>query len=314
MAALSQIKSSDWQFSTLGVGAVAEGLSDVRQCIDLALRTTPGTDPLRPQFGSNIYQFVSRPVSTAVPGIIKAIIEAIEMWEPRVQVQTVTHSLDTTDNKSQLKFPITYKLTDDDLIDTITYTLGQGTDAEAGTGHIILQAIIPAAPGGSKYFLSFIGNGNPVFPNFPSAGFASVYDLYNWVVANWAAYGTWYLANDKIILYLKSGVFQTASLDAYTTINYAFAAAIPDKEIEEYYGVVFTFNGNLATPLFPAYEVYTAGEILTWVNNNWGDYGTWSIEGNNLVLTTQGQATITLSVDKYSIGGFSLGFSNGFNA
>lgn len=311
MATLNDIKSVDWQLSTVGVGAVTQGIQDVRQCIDTILRTTPGTDPLRPQFGSNVYQYISEPVNIAVPGVVKAIVDAMDLWEDRIQLEKVSHYLDTTEGKSQLKFPITYRLIDDDLIDTITYTLGGTTVAEEGTGTIILDAIIPDGPG--KIFVYFTGNGLPVYPYYPLSGFDTKAQMFSWIQANWTAYGKWYLTGNRLLLYLKNDVFTSVSLSAEIKVNYSYSADIPAKEIEEYYTVNLIVNGNLPTPVFPAETAYTAGDMLTWVNNNWSAYGSWSIVDNKLVLINETGGTITLEVIKNGVGAFSLGFSQGFN-
>lgn len=311
MATLSDIKSVDWQFSTLGVGAVTQGIQDVRQCIDTILRTTPGTDPLRPQFGSNVYQYADKPVTIAVPGVIKAVIDALDLWEVRVVIQSISHYLDTTEGKSQLKFAITYRLVDDDLIDSIIYTLGGAATAAEGSGVIILDTIIP--DGAGKIFVYFTGDGLPVYPYYPVSGFDNVTQVISWIQANWSAYGKWYLTGNRLLLYLKANVFTTASLSAERKANYSYSAVIPSKAIEEYYTVNLLINGLLPDPLFPADTAYTAGDILTWVNNHWSAYGTWSIADGKLVLINETGGSITLEVIKNGVGGFSLGFSQGFN-
>ncbi|MCO5238875.1 MAG: GPW/gp25 family protein [Chitinophagaceae bacterium] len=311
MATLNDIKSVDWQLSTVGVGAVAQGVQDVRQCIDTILRTTPGTDPLRPQFGSNIYQYVSKPVNVAVPGVVKAIIDALDLWENRVELQKVSHYLDTTEGKSQLKFTITYRLVDDDLIDAVTYTLGGSTVVSDATGTIIFDTIIP--DGSGKIFVFFTGNGNPVYPYYPLSGFDTKAQMLSWIQANWFAYGKWYLTGNRLILYLQSNIFDTASLSARVISNYSYSADIPAKEADEYYTVNLLVNGLIPSPAFPAETAYTAGDILTWVNNNWSAYGSWSIVDNKLVMINETGGTILLEVNKNGVGGFSLGFSQGFN-
>jgi hypothetical protein len=42
----------------LGRNGFVEGIEDIRQSIRIILETPQGSDPLRPEFGSNIYQYI----------------------------------------------------------------------------------------------------------------------------------------------------------------------------------------------------------------------------------------------------------------
>lgn len=90
---IKDIHTTEWQMSTDGVGMVAQGLDDVRQCINIILLTRKGSDPLRPEFGCDLYQYIDKPVNTALPQMIKAMLEALSQWEPRVNVLAITHDL-----------------------------------------------------------------------------------------------------------------------------------------------------------------------------------------------------------------------------
>lgn len=88
---IQDIRATNWQLSTQGIGMVAEGIDDIRQCIKIILTTTKGSDPLRPLFGSDIWQFIDTPVSTAVANISAEIIDALSKWENRIEINTITH-------------------------------------------------------------------------------------------------------------------------------------------------------------------------------------------------------------------------------
>ena len=89
MTNLNEIKYVDWQFKLNGIGDVAEGVEDINQCIATILNTPKGSDPHRPTFGSNIYKYVDYPINVAKPNIIRETIDAITLWETRINVNSV---------------------------------------------------------------------------------------------------------------------------------------------------------------------------------------------------------------------------------
>ena len=94
MASVKDIQAADWQLSTEGVGIVVQGLDDIRQCVNIILLTRKGSDPLRPEFGCDMYLYIDKPIHTALPLMIKAMLEAIRQWEPRIDITGITHDLD----------------------------------------------------------------------------------------------------------------------------------------------------------------------------------------------------------------------------
>ena len=98
-ATLADITSADWSLmldSTAaadglrtGIGNVVEGLDDVAQCIQIICTTPLGTDPLRPTFGANVWQYIDFPINTALPAIVRELTAAITAWEPRVTLVSV---------------------------------------------------------------------------------------------------------------------------------------------------------------------------------------------------------------------------------
>lgn len=65
-------------------------LKSVLQNIKLILSTPKGSDVHRPEFGSDIWQFIDKPLNVLTIGKIKAeITDAIETWEPRAKVKEV---------------------------------------------------------------------------------------------------------------------------------------------------------------------------------------------------------------------------------
>ncbi|MGH7838630.1 MAG: GPW/gp25 family protein [Candidatus Binataceae bacterium] len=96
---LADITSADWSLmldSTAGgvpgagLGNVVQGLQDVNQCVQIILTTPKGSDPLRPTFAIDLWQYVDYPISLATPAIVREVTEAIIHWEPRIDLIGVT--------------------------------------------------------------------------------------------------------------------------------------------------------------------------------------------------------------------------------
>jgi len=90
MANLQDIKSVDWQPKLNEIGSVVEDIDDIDQCIKIILMTRKGSDPHRPEFGSDIWQYIDAPVNIAIPNIIREAMDAINIWETRVQINGIT--------------------------------------------------------------------------------------------------------------------------------------------------------------------------------------------------------------------------------
>jgi uncharacterized protein len=98
-ATLADITSTDWSLmldSTAaklglqsGLGNVVQGLTDVDQCIAIILTTPKGTDPFRPTFGCDLWQYIDQPINIATAHIVREVFEAITTWEPRAIVESV---------------------------------------------------------------------------------------------------------------------------------------------------------------------------------------------------------------------------------
>lgn len=117
---LADITSTDWSLSLdtpglpgSGIGKVVQGLADVDQCIQIILTTPQGSDPLRPTFATNLWQFIDYPINAAIPAIVGEVTRAISLWEPRIRVITVTAAPVTNTSGqpgSQLKISVTWQL------------------------------------------------------------------------------------------------------------------------------------------------------------------------------------------------------------
>jgi phage baseplate assembly protein W len=74
-----------------GAVALAYAEHDVEQAIGVILSTAPGERPMRPEFGCGIHNYVFERVDAFAVGRIEQEIRvALERWEPRIEVLSVT--------------------------------------------------------------------------------------------------------------------------------------------------------------------------------------------------------------------------------
>lgn len=272
---LNQIQSPAWQISVLGAGNIEQGLDDIRQCLDLLLRTQKGADPLRPEFGTNIFRLIDSPVNIAIPNVKREIIQAVAMFEQRVEIVSISHIL----NVSHVIFDITYKVVDDDLLQQLQLYYNGGTFV---TGvptpqNLVLEAAIPDPY--QQLFVSLIVDGAPQLPIPPSFGFNDPNALFNWCLANWGFLGTWYLLPGKIVLYMKNGIATSASLTITSKAIYKYSAAIPSQLPGEEFYVDYSSNGVLFDEVGP---FTTIALMLKYMQDNYGSAGTWVIDTQNM--------------------------------
>lgn len=96
-------------------GRTVQGANDISQCMLIIIATRKGTDPFRPNFGSNIWNHIDQPLQVAAPAMVREIREAIGLWEPRVRVTKVEYEfavqdVDDDGTPSQVIFSISWEL------------------------------------------------------------------------------------------------------------------------------------------------------------------------------------------------------------
>lgn len=109
MATLKDVISLYWTLSTTKAGELVQGGDAINQCISVIFNTRPGSDPLRPLFGCELWKFVDRPLNVAIPGVIKAMSDALELWEPRIILTNISFRIDP-ENIARVIFSISYDL------------------------------------------------------------------------------------------------------------------------------------------------------------------------------------------------------------
>ena len=272
LATLDNILSPVWTLSLNGGGAIAEGMEAIKQCLNVIVRTTKGTDPLRPEFGCDLYKFADQPINTAIPNMKKAMLEAIGRWEPRVKVNKITHSLGDP-NKGQIDFNLGYSLTDETLTDSLAVSVGSGgVSTGISRKRMIMRTNLPMSGIGLQYQVYGQVDGVDILPLPPSGGFAEITDLYNWIQSNWGNYGQWYVTGDSLVVYFNP-VYISGRISISLLSVRQVLVQIPTAFD---YTIMVNLDG---TPYTNSTELDTPGAILQYLTTDpiLGLLGTWQI-------------------------------------
>jgi len=97
---LADVTSHDWSLALdesvnssapgSGLGQVVQSLDDITQCLRIIVTTPKGTDPLRPDFAVDIFDYIDRPINQFLPRFVRTVTDAIAKYEPRVVLLNVT--------------------------------------------------------------------------------------------------------------------------------------------------------------------------------------------------------------------------------
>lgn len=71
-------------------GGIVTSYDDIDQAIRTLILTPVGSVPSNPAKGCDLIPAIDRPPEIAIPLIVRAVWEAISLWEPRVEVGAVT--------------------------------------------------------------------------------------------------------------------------------------------------------------------------------------------------------------------------------
>jgi len=94
---------------------------DIRQSIQIILGTNPGERVMRPEFGAGLRDFVFEPANpSTIQRVQTRVQEALIDWEPRVNVQAVTVTLDPA-AKNALYISITYSVRATNTVANLVY-------------------------------------------------------------------------------------------------------------------------------------------------------------------------------------------------
>ena len=93
-----------------GAISLAHDEQDIDQAIQLILGTAPGERPMRPEFGCGVHDFVFHSIDTNTLAAMEvAIREALDRWEPRIDVVSIRFDSSQADN-GLLTIDITYEV------------------------------------------------------------------------------------------------------------------------------------------------------------------------------------------------------------
>ena len=88
--------NSDYSISLKDRDNYVQGIEDVKQSWHIILTTVPGSIPLNPLFGSNLYTFIDKPVNTSFSDMANTIIKDLELWEKRTKITKVEKVIATS--------------------------------------------------------------------------------------------------------------------------------------------------------------------------------------------------------------------------
>jgi uncharacterized protein len=92
--------------------ALSTAERDIEQAIQIILETVPGERVMRPEFGCRIHELIFASNNASTQGlIIRYVEEALERWEPRVEVREVEVTSDPNSGASLL-VEIKYQIKD----------------------------------------------------------------------------------------------------------------------------------------------------------------------------------------------------------
>jgi len=91
---VSDFIGTGWGFpaaiSTTGSVRLFSGAEEIDAAIRMILSTVPGERVMRPDFGCSMWDQLFEPVSASTLGLIEqAVREALDRWEPRIDLQRV---------------------------------------------------------------------------------------------------------------------------------------------------------------------------------------------------------------------------------
>ena len=101
--------------------ALARDEDDVEQAISIILSTAPGERPMRPEFGCGVHDSVFDTIdATTVAQMEAEVRDALDHWEPRIEVLDVDFDLGGVD-RGELLINIGYRLRSTNHLRNLVY-------------------------------------------------------------------------------------------------------------------------------------------------------------------------------------------------
>lgn len=106
--------------------AWSEGEANVREALRIILMTEPGERLRLPEFGAGLGRFLFEPNTLAThTQLQQRIAEALQRWEPRVQVEDVAVQADAVDPQAAIA-TITYRLVATQQLERVALAVSVG--------------------------------------------------------------------------------------------------------------------------------------------------------------------------------------------
>jgi uncharacterized protein len=119
---LPEIESVWWSQKLGQLGTIATDADDINQAIAIILSTPLGSDPHRPEFGSDLFNFIDYPINEASPHLVRESFGAIGRWEPRVEIEDV-QVFPAVEQIHQVLIQVVWRLKDDGIQGTAEVNL-----------------------------------------------------------------------------------------------------------------------------------------------------------------------------------------------
>jgi phage baseplate assembly protein W len=87
---IADITAADWSIKIGESGQIVENIDDISQCIRIIVGTPKGSRPHEPLFGCDVWKYLDRPFSDALPGIVAEVTSSLTEWEGRIRLISVT--------------------------------------------------------------------------------------------------------------------------------------------------------------------------------------------------------------------------------
>lgn len=71
---------------------IVQGIDDIKQSWYIILNTIKGSDPMRPNFGSGMFEYLDKPINIILTDLYLDIITSLEKFEPRAKITKVSLS------------------------------------------------------------------------------------------------------------------------------------------------------------------------------------------------------------------------------
>ena len=102
--------------TTAGALSTVDGDEAVRQALMLLLSTSPGERLMRPQYGCHLRRLAFAPNDDTTAGLaVHYVRQAIERWEPRVEIVSLDATVDDERLVIRLRYQVRASLTRDAL-------------------------------------------------------------------------------------------------------------------------------------------------------------------------------------------------------